>query len=100
MTAHDQTDPSGRDPHLWQIAKARASFKYHLATYIILIGFLWGIWFFSGIDNQGHRYMWPIWPTLGWGIGLFFHFLGAYVYPRENQVEKEYQQLLKERNKY
>lgn len=100
MKAPSQSDSSGRDPHLWQIAKARAGFKYHLGTYIFVIGVLWAIWFFNSLDDYGDRYMWPIWPTLGWGIGLFFHFLGAYVYPKENQVEKEYQQLLKQRNKY
>jgi hypothetical protein len=30
---------------------------------------------------------------VGWGIGLFFHWMGAYVFPRENSVEREYEKL-------
>jgi len=22
--------------------------------------------------------MWPIWPTLGWSLGILFHWLGAF----------------------
>ena len=87
---------SGKDPIMWEIAKRRASFKSHLGVYIVVNSFLWAIWFFS--DNDGVRtgkYPWPVWSTLGWGIGLLFHFLGAYVYPKENGVEKEYEKLMR-----
>jgi hypothetical protein len=36
---------------------------------------------------------------LGWGIGVFFHYMGAYVYPKDNSVEREYQKL-KSNNNY
>jgi hypothetical protein len=36
-----------RDEQLWRIAKKRAGFKKHLATYIIINGFLWAVWFFT-----------------------------------------------------
>ena len=86
---------SAGDAHLWEIAKRRASFKYHLATYIIINLFLWTLWVFS--NDGGNRYPWPVWTTGGWGIGLFFHYLGAYVFPQENSVQKEYEKLLKEK---
>jgi sterol desaturase/sphingolipid hydroxylase (fatty acid hydroxylase superfamily) len=99
----NSSDPqsSGRDPRLWEIAKRRASFKYHLGTYIVINCFLWTIWFFTGTDDgvRVAKYPWPIWPTLGWGIGLFFHFLGAYIYPKENSAEKEYEKLIRNKNK-
>lgn len=87
----------GRDPQLWEIAKRRASFKHHLGVYIVVNAFLWAIWFFTGSDWSGNstKYPWPIWSTLGWGIGLVFHFLGAYVFPKENGVEKEYDRLIR-----
>lgn len=85
--------PEGKDPQLWQIAQRRASFKYHLGTYIVVNAFLWAIWFFADGKYSGNRYPWPIWPMFGWGIGLLFHYLGAYVLPRENSVEKEYEKL-------
>lgn len=87
---------SGRDPELWAIAKRRAGFKTHLGTYIVVNGFLWAIWFFSDSNPKfDGKFPWPIWSTLGWGIGLLFHFLGAYVYPRETSTEKEYEKLLR-----
>ncbi|MER3498208.1 MAG: hypothetical protein C4308_05985 [Chitinophagaceae bacterium] len=27
----------------------------------------------------------------GWGIGLVFHYLSAYVFPQSNSIEKEYE---------
>lgn len=107
MSHYHQPAPEGKDPELWEIAQKRASFKSHLVTYVIIIGFLWGIWSVTGNQHRifdieewnTHRYPWPIWPTLGWGIGLAFHFAGAYIFPRANSVEKEYQQLKNKQNK-
>lgn len=93
-----QPTPSGKEPHLWEIAQRRASFKTHLATYIIVNGFLWGVWFFTNQHVDHNGFPWPVWPTFGWGIGLFFHFMGAYVYPQSNSVEKEYEKLMRDKN--
>jgi hypothetical protein len=100
MSRYDQPAPEGKDPALWEIARKRASFKTHAITYVIINAFLWGIWYVSGTrhgiqveDWEGHRFPWPIWTTLGWGIGLAFHFAGAYIFPRSNSVEKEYEKL-------
>ncbi len=94
-----------RDEHLWRIAKKRAGFKKHLASYIIVNGFLWLMWYFTqgnaellgnDPDLQELREMnfpWPIWSTLGWGIGLAFNFYGAYLGDKETDVMKEYQKL-------
>ena len=65
---------SGKDPELWEIAKRRASFKSHLGVYIVVNIFLWAIWFLTADNDAGRgRYPWPVWSTLGWGIGLLFH---------------------------
>jgi 2TM domain len=95
MSHQSQPAPEGKDPVLWEIAQKRASFRGHLVSYLIVISFLWAIWFWSG-NNYGNgynHYPWPIWPMLGWGIGLAFHYAGAYVFPKVNLVEKEYQKL-------
>ncbi len=98
-----QTPPEGKDPHLWQIAHKRASFKSHLATYIVVNAFFWILWYFSKGQYEnyalsGMRFPWPVWPMFGWGIGLAFHFIGAYV-ATGNTVENEYNKLTQNQNK-
>lgn len=87
--------PEGKDEALWEIAKKRASFRTHLTTYVIINAFLWAVWFFSGNADRDYRHWlpWPIWTTLGWGVGIAFHFASAYIFPKSNLVEKEYQKL-------
>lgn len=96
--------PEGKDPVLWEIARKRAGFKRHLVAYIIVNGFLWAIWFFGNrhlaeLNHLPARYPWPIWPTLGWGIGLAFDYANAYMFPRANSVEKEYEKIKNEQNR-
>jgi hypothetical protein len=98
-----QPTPEGKDNQLWQLAHKRASFKKHLATYIIMNLFFWILWYFTKEayrDHRGYqeRLPWPVWPMLGWGIGLAFHYIGAYVSPKNRAVEKEYEKL-KNQNK-
>jgi hypothetical protein len=85
--------PNQKDPQLWELAQRRASFKYHLATYLIINIFFWILWYLNGRHTTHQGWPWPVWPMLGWGIGLAFHFLGAYVVPKDNLAEKEYQKL-------
>lgn len=86
-----QPTPPGKDPELWMIARRRASFKSHFATYIVINIFLWLLWYFTGAKTDGNRIPWPAWSTLGWGIGLTFHYIGAYV--RSDNVDREYEKL-------
>lgn len=95
--SHYQSAPPDKDPHLWEIAQRRASFKTHLATYIVINLFLWGVWYFTNHQYDHNGLPWPVWSTFGWGIGLFFHFLGAYVYPKTNSVEREYEKLTRDK---
>ena len=44
------------------------SFKIHLTVYLLFNVFLIGIWAASG-----GGYFWPIWPILGWGLGVAAH---------------------------
>jgi 2TM domain len=92
--SHHQSTPEGKDPVLWEIAQKRASFKSHLLSYIIVNGFFWVLWYFTE-DHYGNNelFPWPVWPMLGWGIGLAFHYAGAYIFPKSNSIEREYQKL-------
>jgi class 3 adenylate cyclase len=46
----------------------RQSFRIHLTVYVLVNIMLIGIWAASG-----GGYFWPVWPMLGWGIGLAGH---------------------------
>lgn len=76
--------PAAIDPDLRKRAveriEARQNFVRHLSTYGIMSAVLVVIWFASGAD-----YFWPIWPMLGWGIGLAFHAMSL----RNHQVSEE-----------
>ncbi|TDO26743.1 2TM domain-containing protein [Sediminibacterium goheungense] len=82
-----------RDEQLWQIAKARASFKWGLLSYFVVNAFLVLIWFFSPSENGRHHYFWPIWPILGWGVGLAFHYFSAYHGNKFLTAADEYEKL-------
>jgi len=50
------------------------SFYHNLTAYCIVIPFLW--W----INYNTTSFLWAIFPTLGWGLGLLAHGFGAYGY--------------------
>jgi hypothetical protein len=45
----------------------------------------------------GPGYLWFVWPLLGWGIGLFFHAMGVFVFskfPGKQWEEKKIKELM------
>lgn len=83
------------DQQLWAIARSRAKFKRSLGSYSIVIPFLWVIWFLTSQDKDINRIPWPIWPMLGWGIGLAIQYLKAYVIQVGSLEQREYDKLKK-----
>ena len=81
------------DQQLWQIARSRAKFKRSLGSYSIVIPFLWVIWFLTSQDKDINRIPWPIWPMLGWGLGLAIQYLKAYVIVADSLEQQEYDKL-------
>ena len=47
---------------------ARRGFSEHLRTYLMVMALLVTIWALTGMG-----YFWPVWPALGWGIGIVSH---------------------------
>jgi len=47
---------------------ARAAFFVHFGIYLTVIAFLVVIWALTGAG-----YFWPVWPALGWGLGVAVH---------------------------
>ncbi|MDB5203179.1 MAG: hypothetical protein JWQ27_2588 [Ferruginibacter sp.] len=82
-----------RDDKLWQLAAKRADFQRSLASYFIVNGFLWLIWWFTAGRNGHTGLPWPVWPMVGWGLGLLFQYMNAYGGGRNDLVQKEYDKL-------
>jgi hypothetical protein len=86
-----------KDPELWKIAQRRAGFRTHVLIYFIMNILFWTIWYLS-LKNTPNpptridKIPWPVWPMVGWGIGVFFNYLSAYR-NTSSMAEKEYQKL-------
>jgi hypothetical protein len=87
---------NSRDEKLYEEAEARVNFRTHAKTYVIVNLLIWGFWYFTRAQDGNYDGYWPIYPTLGWGFGLFSHYMGVYTNNR-SAVEKEYKKLKKER---
>jgi hypothetical protein len=48
--------------------RERREFREHLRIYLSVMTLLVVIWALTGAD-----YFWPVWPALGWGIGVLSH---------------------------
>lgn len=82
-----------REKTLWKLAKKRVGFKNHLASYLIVNTMLWLMWAFTGRETE-KELPWPLFCTLGWGFGLVWHFMGAFVFNNKiSRVEKEFEKL-------
>jgi len=86
------TDEQKLEKKLRRMAKARVEFKQHLMSYIIINAALWAINYITQM-NHGAIYWWAIWSTLGWGVGLAFHFIFTYIVDESTRVDREYERL-------
>ena len=69
------------DDEIREMAKARVGFRIHATVYVLVNVFLVALWWFTGTGGGlggGDAEFWPIWPILGWGLGLAFHGWAAY----------------------
>lgn len=65
--------------------KAKGEFKVHVLAYVLVNAFLVAIWAVTGAG-----FFWPVFPLLGWGIGIVFHAWDVYRgEPSEEQIRRE-----------
>lgn len=77
-------------------AAERVAFKKHLKVYLIISIAIWAAWYALRARFGYYDGYWPIYSTLGWGLGVFMHYSGVYN-KSEKQVERELEKLKKER---
>lgn len=89
---------TSRDPELWEHAKKRAGFRMHFLVYILMSIIFWLVWGFTIKINVAKdiNFPWPLFPMIGWGVGVFLHYMGAYHW-RKKWEEKEYNKLIKQK---
>jgi hypothetical protein len=69
--AHDRREAAARVR-----AAARAGLLPHLAAYAAVMLLLVAVWLAVGVSAD-RWYPWPLWPALGWGIGVVGHVRAA-----------------------
>lgn len=84
------------EEELYEEAKNRIAFRSHAITYFIINILIWAFWYFTRAQYGHYDGYWPIYPTLGWGIGLISHYVGIQKYS-ERTIEKEVEKIKKER---
>ncbi|WP_396898148.1 DUF1707 domain-containing protein [Mycolicibacterium sp.] len=55
-----------------QLRAARLSVRIHVGVYLAVSVLMLGIWLAVGLGGGGW-YFWPVWPIMGWGIGVASH---------------------------
>jgi len=78
-----------QDGQLRELAKSRLvkrrEFTAHVFAYALVNAMLVAIWAITGAG-----FLWPVFPVLGWGIGLFFHGWDTFSPPlTEARIERE-----------
>jgi 2TM domain len=74
--------------------KKKRDFRTHVVIYVIVNAMLVGIWAVTGAG-----FFWPIFPIVGWGIGLAANAWDVYGRKpiSEDEVERETERLRSER---
>jgi hypothetical protein len=61
--------PEARREQAVRSVKKRRDFQTHLVSYLVINLVVWGIWTVIGVTS-GAWFPWPVFVTLGWGIGI------------------------------
>lgn len=91
MTSDVSGDTGGlRDQAVARLRKKR-DFLVHAAAYVMVNVTLIVIWALTMPDG----FFWPVFPMLGWGIGLVFHGIDTYApaAPSEKKIRREMDRL-------
>jgi hypothetical protein len=80
----NQTEDTIRVRAIQRLKKKR-ELQAHLLAYMTINAFIIAIWAATG---QG--FFWPVFPLLGWGIGVIFHIWDVYRgEPTEDEISRE-----------
>lgn len=72
------TDPEVLRDQALRRLKKRRDFHAHAFAYVVVNIVLWAIWLTIAVTSDSW-YPWPLWVTLGWGLGLTFNAWDVYL---------------------
>jgi hypothetical protein len=69
--------------------RAKRAFEHHATVYVAVNLFLIAVWALTGRGGD----FWPIWPILGWGVGLGVHYWTVFFRrpTSEDEIRREMQ---------
>jgi hypothetical protein len=89
MDVQEIDEKERRDQAIARLKK-KSDFRANLLAYVMVNAFLVAIWAITGAG-----FFWPIFPILGWGIGVVFHARDAYwgeIFS-EDQIRREIERM-------
>jgi hypothetical protein len=69
--------PEARREQAVRSVKKRRDFQTHLVSYVVVNLVVWGIWTVIAVTS-GADFPWPVFVTLGWGIGIVMNAWDVY----------------------
>lgn len=66
------SSPEGLRDQALRSLKKRRDLRTHAFAYFTINVLVWGVWVILGVTSHSW-FPWPLWITLGWGIGLAFN---------------------------
>jgi hypothetical protein len=82
-------DQALRDRAVQHLRKRR-EFTGHVLAYLLINSLIVVIW----ATVAGRGFFWPMFPILGWGIGVFFHGWDVFfAEPSEEQIRRQMQRM-------
>ena len=57
--------------------RRKRDFRGHIVAFLIVLGAFWVVWAVMAVQLDAW-FPWPVFPTVGWGIGLALHAWSVY----------------------
>lgn len=55
----------------------KKGFRIHLLVFLLATPAMWIVWYLTD-----RTYLWPLWSTPAWSIGVLFHYLGTFIFKK------------------
>ena len=67
--------------------RRKRELRMHIVAFLVVLGALWVVWAVMAVQLDVW-FPWPVFPTVGWGIGLALHAWSVYGPPPRPMTEE------------